>query len=407
MHGTTDSDLLSAVKGVDVSTILHKEPSTYVPNAHVLYYVLNQLDGLMAMNRYWSSKEVRWNTILSRIYFGILFYIQTLRSMRAAGIAPSKYKRILRDFEDEFDYSNLPIPGPLVPFFKALCISSPPYEEYGVITPCIPSNIGCTDATGHALADPLCYLLPNMAGMFNAYTHMSMADNNIARTWDRNFSDPAGAATPVNSRAANLQLQTASLSPGTVYAPTWNQRTRNTFALSANKITGIPSVALDAGTLDLESFLGISENPRWFGELTGLMTMYCQYWNGSTSLSACSSVNGPIAQTIIRGVDPYPDRTTHITTVEDDRIHYYSVAESARISDSPPAEAYALLTQINWIPPENFTLNDTGIGNVGVTRFGPWWNVAPIRSQSLRYSPTTGIPEILADKYYQDRPGRR
>lgn len=404
---TTDVDLLNAVKGIDVSTVLRKEPSTFVPNAHVLYYVLSQMDDLMTMNRTWNSKEVRWCPLLSRIYVGILFYIQTFRVMRTAGIASSEVKQILRDFESEFDYSNVPIPGPLVPFFKALSASQPPYEEYGVVSPIIPRDIGCTDATGHALREPLCYLLPNLAGLFNSYANILRVDQGNALPWDYNFSTPTGAAAPVAYNGATLQLQVASISPGTVYPLVWNQRKRNDFQRSLTRIRGIPSIAGNAGEVSLTDLIGLSDNPRWFGELTGIMTMYCQYFQGSTSLSTCSTLDGPCAQFICVGTDDYPDRTTHITGLADERIGFYARAESSRIDDSPPSSAYSLLTQINWRPPLNFGHTDDNIGTVGSTLTGPWWNVAPLRSQSQRYSPTVGIPEVIADKYYMDKPSMK
>jgi hypothetical protein len=401
---TTDVELLLAVKGVDISTILRKEPSTFVPNAHVLFCTLSQMDDLMAMNRTWSTKEVRWCPLLSRIYVGVLFYIQTFRVMRIAGIASAEVKQILRDFESEFDYSNVPIPGPLVPFFKALSASQPPYEEYGVVSPFIPRDIGCTDATGHSLKEPLCYLLPNLAGMFNSYANVLRADQGNAFTWSHNFSTPTGDAAPVGYNGANLQLQVASISPGTVHPLVWSQRKRNEFQRSLNRIHEIPTIAGNAGDVSLTDLLSLSENPRWFGELTGIMTLYCRYFQGSTTLSACSTQDGPCAQFICVGTDDYPDREAHITADAADRISFYARAESSRIDDSPPSSAYSLLTQINWRPPANFGHTDDNIGTVGSTLQGPWWNVAPLRSESKRYSPTVGIPEVIANKYYMDKP---
>ena len=61
--------------------------------------------------------------------------VQTIRCMVYAGVANSHLKQVLRDFEEDFSYEDLPIAGPLLPFLKALCVCQPPNVEYGQVTP--------------------------------------------------------------------------------------------------------------------------------------------------------------------------------------------------------------------------------------------------------------------------------
>ena len=48
----------------------------------LFFHVIYLMDDLMLRNRYFSSQHARWNPLLTRIYYGTLIVIHTLRVQR-------------------------------------------------------------------------------------------------------------------------------------------------------------------------------------------------------------------------------------------------------------------------------------------------------------------------------------
>jgi hypothetical protein len=161
-----EQTILKAVADIPLLVRPYPEVSTFVPSAHMMYYVLHVMDTSLISIKHWSSQLPRWNPLPSRAYYGILFYIQTLRCMKAAGILPGDLMRFLNTFEESFPFESLIIAGPLTPFFKALSVCSPPYLEYGYVTPALPALPGATIASHLALDLRVRTLLPNLIGLY-------------------------------------------------------------------------------------------------------------------------------------------------------------------------------------------------------------------------------------------------
>lgn len=402
-HGT-DATLLKCVQTLQLLRIPHEEVSTFVPSAHMMYTVLTAMDELMHTNRYWQNRSLRWSPILSRLYYGILFYIQILRCMNFAGIATAEHKRLLRDFSEDYSFEELPVAGPMMVFMKALCVSQPPNSEYGFVSPCIPANTGATQATSHALSPLVRTLLPNMTGLRRAAIRMRNVVGNHAQPWDHSLGNETNDApnVPIAHNADNEQARDARIMPGTVQPISWNERTRDFFAREPTCIR-IPPVGDPAGPLSWEQFLGLDGNLKWFSDLSGIMANHAKHWNGSGNLGQCSIFDGHTGQIICIGEPALPDRTAHRAAAVES-IPHTAVLSSCISEPSPPSESYAACTQINWVPPNNFGHEDDHAGAVGQTRLGPWWNIQPPRFTSVRYDPTPALATVLSDHLHLDRP---
>lgn len=399
----SDADLYHAVVSYTLTYIPRQAASTFVPSSIMMMFVVSQMDELMCINRYWTTKMSLWCPLMSRIYYGTLFFIQIFRCMIMAGIATPEIKLIVRNFEEQYEYLNLPIAGPLVPFFRALCICETTYEEYGVVSPCVLKDCGATDATSHALPELTRLLLPNLTGLRRGYNRMLNVVGGNAQLWDHNLgsADPAAATVAIAHNAANEQARDARIMPGTLHSVAWAQRARNNFANYPRHID-IPNIEADAGDIDYSQFLGFDDGIEWFGEVAGMMRDHAKYFSNTTTMASIPVKNGPASLVITTGKHVYPDRNAHRAAAIHE-THYN--ASSVSVATIPsPVDKLAALTQINYVPPANYGPQNDNCGSIGHTRFGEFWSRGPNRYTANEYNPTLAIPEILVNKYHLDRP---
>lgn len=178
-----DPSMLVTVNVLELIRIPHEDPSTSVPNAHMMYTVISAMDELMLTDRYWSTRALRWSPIVSRIYYGTLFMISIFRCMVHSGTASPAIRSLRRDFKADFPYESLPIAGPVMLFFTALAVCHPPNMEYGIVSLSVPDGTGANIATNQALS-----LLPNLTGLRRAYNRSRHIVVNNAQDWDFNLN---------------------------------------------------------------------------------------------------------------------------------------------------------------------------------------------------------------------------
>lgn len=66
--------------------------SKFVPSAFNMYYIVHLMDEVIRKNGYFKRQQDAWHPFVSRLYFGVIFIIQTIRTEIAAGVA-SKARR--------------------------------------------------------------------------------------------------------------------------------------------------------------------------------------------------------------------------------------------------------------------------------------------------------------------------
>jgi hypothetical protein len=355
------------------------------------------MEEIIHVDKRWASFNVKWNPISTRLYFGILFYIQTLRCMFEARILSFRMQQFLGSFLDTIPLETLPIPGPLVLFFRALCVCDSPYPEYGPVSPTIPSQdrINLKDGTldHHSMA-----LLPNIVGLRRAFQAMQrVLTNRIPLLWNANLGLDEYVplpSTPPGNQQANFHMQMQRILPGTVYDIPWRTQQCFTWANETTKMQIPPtSFPPNVCTTDWPSILGLECDMHWFTTLASEHVDYCSYWNGSTTLATISCSNSPIPLVECRQSSEIC--TVDATSFNDSLTRYECVGISKSSKPEPPADQIGLLTQIHFVPSSNFIPNISRSDFYDATHEGPLWHTTPNRSSARAYDPSLSLPMLI------------
>ncbi|CAI6357415.1 unnamed protein product [Macrosiphum euphorbiae] len=104
--------------------------------------VVHYMDSLIVDNLYYEREGQLWHPFISRMYFGALAYIQTLRAMQYAKLGSLATRQLTTQVLADIQPEKLPIPGPLMPMLKSLCVSKPDDDTFNLVCPLIPENPG-------------------------------------------------------------------------------------------------------------------------------------------------------------------------------------------------------------------------------------------------------------------------
>lgn len=397
-----DGDMMLTVRELVMTLVPLHEPSTYVPSSAMFFQTLHNMDDIMLTNRYWQNRSVAWTPIMSRIYFGTLFIMQILRCMENARILTPSQRELLQQFSEDFPFESLPIPGPLIPFFRSLATCMPYLSEYGIVTPSLPNRTGATLANGFTLNGDIRVFLPSLPALRVAARRTRQTVNNVAQQWDFNLISTAdnAVAAPIGPEANCALLRDARITPGLTHPVNTSARNRNLFALQPLMAT-YPVPAAAGAQMTWAEFLGFNNGTQWFQSIAPTFAFYCKHWKGSGNLASISPSNGQTGTLIVLSSAVYPTRDAH-RQHDISQINTAGTLTSAASSITPPADKLAALTQTNWVPAANYGPNDNA-GQIGHTRHGPWWNVAPMRYTSAYFDPSPTMRIILADKMHSER----
>lgn len=121
---------------------LKVQTSTFTPTAFNYYEVIHLMDKLMCSNSYFAKSGLPWHAFISRIYFAVVFYIQTFRAMDHAKLGSRQTRLLISQILKDLPPERLPIPGPLMPILKALCCTQPEDQHFRLVCPLTPDNPG-------------------------------------------------------------------------------------------------------------------------------------------------------------------------------------------------------------------------------------------------------------------------
>jgi len=403
---STDADVLTVLCENRLIPINRGSLSTFIPNSRVIMFTTHLMDVMMANCRYWQSRCVIWNPIMSRIYVGILFILQTMRCMRYSRNASQDMIDILENLERNVGWSKLVIPGPLATFFKAICVCKSDCSEYGNITPFLEHDPGSGNNTSHALSTLMRSLIPCITGLRRAYMTVQLADPvtpGNTRQWDYNLHTPNGNAAEARDAASQHHMcRDARIMPGLNFTPMFSGRQWNTWRLGG-QIIPIPPVAHNEGDLTWSAFLGFTHGSHWFSRLASLMTEYSKHWKGSCTMNDLAIMNGEAPLVLTKSTQVYADANVSRNA---QNPHDFSVTATSLMGGIPSIPmSIGMVSQINWVPSQDYS-PDANVGlaaNAG-SRVGPWWTRSPNRLSSTEYDPTLSLDQVLADRYYLDRP---
>lgn len=156
----TDSKSSSALKDLEdvnpelpgLSAILSKYAENYVtridnghrsyliPSAMKMFHILNLMDTHLSDNYYARRSLPTWFPTTSRLYFAILWTYQIARVMSDNSKLAPQDEAFLNDLVKKCPPEKLAIPGPLMPFFKAVTASIPENKYIKPVVPAFPDQ---------------------------------------------------------------------------------------------------------------------------------------------------------------------------------------------------------------------------------------------------------------------------
>jgi len=280
--------LLTLVANQPSQTIRRMVLNYYVPVALSLFIMLDILDRLMIRTYRFMQSSGSWSPLSSRSYIGVLFFVQAMRARETAGCTERAEQECLDWFSLHFDFRNLMIPGPLVPFFQAITTSAAPFEWFNDIAPRLFDTGSWNAAADYLYPDSLYWCLPNVALMIDQLQWIrDTATSTSAQVFSNLFSVAATATADVRMHMA---------SPDARHRVHMTQQQFDVMKTHL-AMTDLPPSRLDANDTDTDSYdwlqilrLVDTDESRlgWFDEFSGTMQTYCKFFENSVPLSAIS-----------------------------------------------------------------------------------------------------------------------
>lgn len=432
---TVTSDMFLPFMRNPLINIVEPSLSSFVPSSLMLYYVIHELDMLMAQNYYFNRSTTLWHPYITRLYYGILFIIQTLRSMNKVNALSIQQRLFLDQFLDSFPPETLSIAGPLIPFFRALACSRPNDLNLGQVYPYLPQKLGPRSPGNRILKDKAAFLWPNIPLLIGFI-------NRITSTEAKNSANRNGASNDVAEYPSPWNpLQVLSFTGQTTRSPmqpiingvqwssdptTWDDQTAWSLVSQGvsypietsddqnKKFTRfgsnlkIPTIEETDNLNTVQSFCQLHDL-TWFAKLLPVMTLYAKYFKAQGTLADCSPEGGSSTRITIKYEAPKQKKDKPLlpkpTTPGDDYSRFAPVFRSRTteygINQFHSMEAH--LTQLNV---EIFEEHPY-FGKVGTLenddREGPFWSITPVSHESMRDTGYLQIADILSDHFALDK----
>lgn len=119
---------------------LHR--SYFIPCAFHYYEVINYMDIAIKDNEKFHSLGFPFHPLLSWLYFGALFYLQSMKAMQASGSIDSDTQSFMSDFFKSTPQESILVPGPLAAIIESIATSVPENDNFNIVSPQIPYGIG-------------------------------------------------------------------------------------------------------------------------------------------------------------------------------------------------------------------------------------------------------------------------
>jgi hypothetical protein len=386
-----------------------RETSTFLPVAHRMYSILHELDDLQVQNRYFRQAIPSFLPTQTRIYYGILFLVQTMRAMNHAGILAFREQQFLSQFLALHPVATLPLAGPIMPVFQALCVSNPQDGLLPRVCPAIPAQLGPAQAQ-NLFVDGFSYAIPNVPLLFGLHEY-------IRATVVATGANPASANTILTGMGIDAPTTAQITINGVVFpigfaAPlTANQRwivaspgpaqplelTDELLALFKANIRFFrpPVFNGNESIRDFGEFTRVFQG-NWFSTLKRNMAIYCRFIKGSGTLQDISSEGPPagqiISQLVTQGTLTAPPTGFFQTQIVNnagqqesslfpgDAIYTTSLPANDRIAEltSAYSQIHARIANHN-----SGQFNHIGEDGTRNGRNGSFWEVRPLQPPAM------------------------
>lgn len=394
----------------------------FAPDSQMAFHVLGLCDQMMLSTDRFLKSSPGWLPIVSQLYFSLLWWYSVLKVYVTSGYAPF-LAQLLHDLEQQLNFSELLVPGPLVPFLSALAAVSGPYDWIGDIVTALPNLdqiIGATVGNPWQINENFMRLIPIPLVLLDQLAYFARwvvpAGQSLYGNfeWFRNIlSLGIGASSPTFRMGPNLC--------GSLYS-TQTQVTdaRNFWHARFAGFTRFNAAAGQAVPTEWTQLLGFTTQTgvsqlNWFQHVTIIMQKYCQFFNGSVPLKAISptgigavSVFGrPVNNADVRNwlypdvADLTPFLSSRVLPLRDISDNLSIIFEHADVDAEEVAEQYALTSHTNIQWNANIaTQNGWTVIDRNTTHTGSYWQMMAHRYSS-RISFKMQYAQVVASRYHQ------
>jgi hypothetical protein len=405
------SDILSLVADVTLPRRITFTANTFVPNTTALFYTLYLMDNLIGKTFRARRTHALMNPIAHCLYFSILVSIQVARCMKFSNVLDNPEDlSFLEVFLDMFPPEKLAIPGPLLPFFKAICTYKPQNELYARVSPAFPTNSYRSNADDlHVTHQNASIIFPNVPVVTTIYNSFRTAvqGSNDGAFFSGNMHWPftlADAAAPNGNYTAAVDIGGYSFPANR----TWREAATN--SLTTPPLRYRPRFPRDLYTNihdNIDDWHAAPTPPRlmnslrhwcsmermtWFRSFLAPMAAYSSLWIGSGSLADCS-VDGPAPGSYIcryQTSDTAPSYTHPMPFLTTLQFSLSTRMYTTQGTPEPVTEKLAVFSQIHarlaTDHPYHASLTPA------YDRSGPVWDARPIygpSSQDYTYESMT------------------
>jgi len=309
----------------DIQEETYSETNEWTPNALALFEILDQTGSFVYNSRIVNKHHPEYLDYAVACYYSMLFYIQILRAREAATQLTGMENSFLKRFRKAFNEEELPIAGPLFPYFNSIVSTLLPDSKYNWIVPRIAPEMfrtnmsDYTDEHGSVFMQPM---FPHMIATLRYAIskqmdkkYFDMEDEDYANFIDYEKFVPTKFTDAESRSIYGIEFQTGDgnaprnhnkysifASSGLSY-PFYatpeqldgaNRRWRNTNffkGMKASVRAGHTSEALKVGAdvriNDIDNFLlsPKSESLDWFRELINQAAIHARFFDQVKNLS--------------------------------------------------------------------------------------------------------------------------
>jgi hypothetical protein len=388
-------DILQIATRVAFSKDKERETSQFLPSAFRMYAILHELDTLQIQNRYFRQAIPSFLPTHSRIYVGILFLVQTLRAMDHAGILAFREKQFLATFFASHPAETLPIPGPLLPVYQALCVSNPQDGTMPRVTPALPAQLGPAQAQ-QIFSGAHNYAIPNIPFLFGLHeyiaTYVAGNANPDANTLLTQMGIDAASTAVVTINGLVFPVAfaaplTANQAWTVAGAGISEELEISNDILSSFKINArfarLPTIAANNAIRDFAEFTRVFQG-AWFTTLKRNMAIYCRFVKGSGTLQDVSA-EGPTSGQIVANVATVglvqPTGFFQATS----RLPGDASFSTTQVANDRIGELSSVFTQIHSrvSAHPNGQFNHIGEDGTASGRQGTFWDIRPIQPPTM------------------------
>ncbi|BDB07476.1 coat protein [Tulasnella partitivirus 1] len=427
---TGASDFLSTMHDYTLIRRVKQKENYFVPSAARMMNTLYNMDRIIIKKFKARRAATTMLPIINIEYFALLWSIQTARCLQFAGyLEDVEDQTFLSTFLERYPPETLPIPGPLLPFFKAVTTFRPENPLHKRVSPGFPANALRPAATnGNQVSQNTSNLLfPNVPMIVdtvdrylkhlygNDYTEEPTADKiKSLKHAGLNYFPFSKAALTDNEYSTDINIGgfnfvkdynvwtdvpiTAMQTPGLNAPVPCNLDVLKSAASSVEDLANPNASTREYYTTGLQTWLRMTKM-NWFAQLLVPMSEYSALWIGSGTLADCS-VDGPSAGAhVFRYSDSEsaPARTYFPfgSSAAYDLIgHVYTSVASPQIVD----ERLGAFTQVHVKMASNHWYQPSAASR----RNGNVWDIRPIYGPSVEVTSASTV-SVALEKFINPR----